>query len=191
MSVRANERAAAMLGIGVTEAKLWAFTYGGALAALGGVLIVLHYGFRSLELPTRDLDPGARLHGDRRHRVRARPAVRSIAHRARRPPRHRHRPADTEHCRLWSGSNLTLLTGLIVLAVTVIESRWGVRLFDRVSARLRARFGGSGNRERKSSVKLPRIEAPDTDHDPAPVVARISRYRTSWSHSVRSTPSTV
>jgi sulfate-transporting ATPase len=39
LAVRTNERAAAALGINVTGAKMYAFTFAGAIAALGGVLL--------------------------------------------------------------------------------------------------------------------------------------------------------
>lgn len=39
MAVRTNERAAAALGINVTAAKLFAFAFGSAIAALGGILL--------------------------------------------------------------------------------------------------------------------------------------------------------
>ena len=40
IAVRTNERAAAALGVSVVEAKLFAFVVGGAIAAVGGILIV-------------------------------------------------------------------------------------------------------------------------------------------------------
>jgi ABC-type branched-subunit amino acid transport system ATPase component/branched-subunit amino acid ABC-type transport system permease component len=172
MSVRANERAAAMLGIGVTEAKLWAFTYGGALASLGGILIVLHY--RVPQFSTFDavtsiqvlaftviggigfvLGPlfGASLIGA------ASPSTTGIGLQI------------LSIAGSGAGKYLTLLTGLIVLAVTIIDPDGVFGLLNRISARLRSRFGGSVNRERSSRAVLPRIVAPGTDGDLAPALA--------------------
>jgi ABC-type branched-subunit amino acid transport system ATPase component/branched-subunit amino acid ABC-type transport system permease component len=167
MSVRANERAAAMLGIPVSEAKLWAFTYGGALAAIGGVLIVLHY--RSPQFGAFDavtsiqvlaftviggigfvLGPlfGASLIGA------ASPSTTGIGLQI------------LSIAGSGAGKYLTLVTGLIVLAVTIIDPDGVFGLLDRVSSRLRARFGRSGGR--KSRPLLPRIEPAGTDDDLAP-----------------------
>jgi ABC-type branched-subunit amino acid transport system ATPase component/branched-subunit amino acid ABC-type transport system permease component len=172
MSVRANERAAAMLGIAVTEAKLWAFTYGGALAALGGVLIVLHY--RVPQFGTFDaatsiqvlaftviggigfvLGPlfGASLIGA------ASPSTTGVGLQI------------LSIAGPGAGKYLTLLTGLIVLAVTVIDPDGVFGLLDRVASRLRARVGRSRSRDRKSNIPLPRIEAPRTARDLEPVAA--------------------
>jgi ABC-type branched-subunit amino acid transport system ATPase component/branched-subunit amino acid ABC-type transport system permease component len=170
MSVRANERAAAMLGVPVTEAKLWAFTYGGALAALGGILIVLHYRsplFGAFDAVTSIqvlaftviggigfvLGPlfGASLIGA------ASPSTTGIGLQI------------LSIAGSGAGKYLTLLTGLIVLAVTIIDPDGMFGLLDRVSSRLRARFGRSGSR--KSRALLPRVEAPGADGDLAPEFA--------------------
>jgi len=45
LAVRANERAAASLGVSITTVKLYAFVIGGALAALGGVLLAYQNSF--------------------------------------------------------------------------------------------------------------------------------------------------
>ena len=45
LAVRANERAAASLGVNITVVKLYAFVIGGALAALGGVLLAYQNSF--------------------------------------------------------------------------------------------------------------------------------------------------
>jgi len=45
LAVRANERAAASLGVNITTVKLYAFVIGGALAALGGVLLAYQNSF--------------------------------------------------------------------------------------------------------------------------------------------------
>jgi ABC-type branched-subunit amino acid transport system ATPase component/ABC-type branched-subunit amino acid transport system permease subunit len=45
LAVRANERAAASLGVNITAVKLYAFVIGGALAALGGALLAYQNSF--------------------------------------------------------------------------------------------------------------------------------------------------
>jgi sulfate-transporting ATPase len=52
LAVRANERAAAALGISVPQAKLYAFGLGAAIAALGGILLA----FRSESIVFSDYD---------------------------------------------------------------------------------------------------------------------------------------
>ncbi|HEY5274464.1 MAG TPA: ATP-binding cassette domain-containing protein [Acidimicrobiales bacterium] len=172
MSVRANERAAAMIGIGVTESKLWAFTYGGGLAALGGVLIVLHY--RSPQFSIFDaatsiqvlafaviggigfvLGPlfGASLIGA------ASPATTGIGLQL------------LSVAGPGAGKYLTLIAGLIVLAVTVIDPDGVFGLLDRLSTRVRARLGRSSSRDRSSPVALPRIEDPAADSALTPLAA--------------------
>jgi len=53
IAIRTNERAAASLGVSVVGAKLYAFSVGSAIAALGGVLI----GFRSTSIIYPSFDP--------------------------------------------------------------------------------------------------------------------------------------
>ena len=87
IAVRTNERAAAALGISVFGVKLYAFGVASAIAGLGGVLLA----FRNTTVAYSDfvplaVDPRRHVHGDRRHRLRARRALRLAA----RPGRLRH-----------------------------------------------------------------------------------------------------
>ena len=61
LSVRANERAAAALGVSVAGAKVAAFVGGSAVAALGGILFILHY--RSPDFSTFDVNTSIDLVG--------------------------------------------------------------------------------------------------------------------------------
>jgi sulfate-transporting ATPase len=61
LSVRANERAAAALGVSVVGAKVAAFVGGSAIAALGGILFILHY--RSPDFSTFDVNTSIDLVG--------------------------------------------------------------------------------------------------------------------------------
>ncbi len=87
IAVRTNERAAAALGISVFGVKLYAFGLAAAIAGVGGVVLT----FRTTTVaysrlhPAR-VHPGRCLHGDRRHRLRPRCALRVAA----RPGRLRH-----------------------------------------------------------------------------------------------------
>ena len=176
MSVRANERAAAMIGIGVTETKLWAFTYGGALAALGGVLIVLHYRvpqFSAFDAATSIqvlaftviggigfvLGPlfGASLIGA------ASPSTTGIGLQV------------LSIAGSGAGKYLTLLAGLIVLAVTIIDPDGVFGLLDRVSTYFRSRRGRVSNRGRSSRVVMPRIdEAGEAEMAPVTAAAHLA-----------------
>ncbi len=75
--MRTNERAAAALGISVFGVKLYAFGLAAAIAGIGGVVLAFRtttVGVHGLH-PAR-LDPGGRVHGDRRRRLRPRRPVR-------------------------------------------------------------------------------------------------------------------
>ncbi|HEY1919473.1 MAG TPA: branched-chain amino acid ABC transporter permease/ATP-binding protein [Streptosporangiaceae bacterium] len=59
IAVRANERAAASLGISVTGAKLYGFAFGSAVAALGGILM----GFQNYSIVYSSYDPISSING--------------------------------------------------------------------------------------------------------------------------------
>ena len=90
IAVRTNERAAAALGISVFGVKLYAFAFGAAIAAIGGVdPHVPDDDGRVLRLHAARVDPRGRLHGDRR---------RSASCSARRSARSSSRAASAPGC---------------------------------------------------------------------------------------------
>ena len=85
LATRSNERGAAALGINVAGAKLYAFTLGSGIAALGGLLLAFDQPTLTFaNFTVFELGLHRRGHGDGRRRLRGRCAVRRAVDRRRR-----------------------------------------------------------------------------------------------------------